>query len=103
MSYTLCAHCFYKTDTQTCSQFYRATVQAVLLFISETWNLTPNPFGFKTAGGVPRTLCLEDKHRQRAPKGARQCPSVEAALKEATLKSVAEYIKSGGTLSLCGL
>ena len=26
----------------TCAAFYRATVQAILLFSSETWNLTPS-------------------------------------------------------------
>ena len=83
-----------QADTQTCSQFYRATVQAVLLFSSETWNVTPS--ALRQLEGF-HTRCAWRMNTVNVPRkgmnGVWKYPSAAASLKEATLKMVAEYIK----------
>ena len=78
----------------TCASFYRATVQAVLLFASETWNLTPS--ALKKLEGF-HTRCAWRMNRTNVPRkghgGAWEYPSVEASLKEAGLATVEDYVR----------
>ena len=73
--------------------FYKATVQAVLLFGSESWNLTPSAI-----------KCLEGFHLRAArrmtgmmpckqPDGSWTYPSSEKVLEKAGLHTIAEYIE----------
>ena len=78
----------------TSASFYRATVQAVLLFSSETWSVTPSlvkrleGFNVRCAWRMNRTNVPRRGHG-----GAWEYPSAEESLKEAGLKRVEEYIR----------
>ena len=73
--------------------FYKATVQAVLLFGSETWNLTPTAmkqlegFHIRAAYRMART----NKPR-RVPTDKWTYPLSEDALEEVRMRTIAEYI-----------
>ena len=69
-------------------------MQAVLLFSSETWNLTPS--ALKKLEGF-HVRCAWRMNREHVPRkghhGVWRYPSTEASLKEAVLKPVEAYIK----------
>jgi hypothetical protein len=75
-----------------CGIFYKATVQSILLFGSETWNLS-----------LPSLKCLEGFHKRAAwrmagkrptklPDGTWTYPNSVAVLDEVGLKTIAHYI-----------
>ena len=74
--------------------FYKATVQAVLLFESETWNLTPTltkqlkGFHIRATYRMTRT----DKS-WRSPNGERTYPSSEDMSEEVGMHTIASYIE----------
>ena len=74
--------------------FYKATVQAVLLFGSETWNLTP--MAMKRLKGFHIRLAYRmvhtNKSRRRSPNGEWTYPSLEEMLSEVGMHTIAEYV-----------
>ena len=78
---------------RVCGVFYKATVMAVLLFGSETWNLAPSSLkrleGFhhraawRMAGTGPRLN----------PDGSWTYPNTEAVMKEVGLRSISHYVE----------
>jgi hypothetical protein len=77
---------------KVCGVFYKATIQAVLLFGSETWNLAPSGLA-----------CLEGFHLQAAwrmigrgpkklPNGTWRYPNSETVLQEVGLQTIRHYI-----------
>jgi hypothetical protein len=77
---------------KVCGVFYKATIQAVLLFGSETWNLA-----------LPGLACLEGIHLRAAwqmsgrglkklPDGTWRYPNSEAVLREVGLQTIHHYI-----------
>ena len=80
-------------DPRTCATFYRATVQAVLLFGSETWSITPSDR--KLLEGF-HTRCAwrmaQTNRPRRGPDGSWSYPLTEDVLKEVHLRTVDEYI-----------
>ena len=78
---------------RVCGLFYKATVQAILLYGSESWNLSPSAI-----------KCLEGFHLRAArrmtgmmprekPDGSWTYPSSEKVLEKAGLYTVAQYIE----------
>jgi exonuclease III len=78
---------------RVCGMFYKATVQAVLLFGSETWNLPPSAL-----------KCLEGFHLRAArrmtgmmpcekPDGSWTYPASEEVLEKAGLYTIAHYME----------
>ncbi len=78
---------------RVCGVFYKATVMAVLLFGSETWNLAPS--------SLKR---LEGFHHRAAwrmvgtgpwlnPDGSWTYPNTEAVMKEVGLRSISHYVE----------
>ena len=80
-------------EPRVCGMFYKATVQAILLFGSETWNLSPSAI-----------KCLEGFHLRAARRmagmqprkkrdGTWTYPSSEEVLEKAGLYTVSYYIE----------
>ena len=78
---------------RVCGMFYKATVQAVLLYGSETWNLSP-----------AMLRCLESFHLRAARRmtglmprkeadGSYTYPEAEGVLKKAGLHTIREYVE----------
>ena len=74
--------------------FYVATVQAVLLFGSETWNITPTAMmrleGFHIRAAY--RLAVDNKPR-RNPNGEWTYPSSEDVLEEVGMRTISHYIE----------
>ena len=79
---------------RVCGMFYKATVQAILLFGSETWNVTPamqkRLEGFHTRAAY---RMVRKNKPKRNPDGSWWYPATPALLEEAGLHSVAHYIE----------
>ena len=79
---------------RVCGIFYRATVQAVLLFGAETWDLLPADLRRLEGFHVRAAYRMSREHRpERTPNGRWQYPRTEAVLEEVGLKTVEEYVK----------
>jgi len=80
-------------SSRVCAMFYKATVQAVLLFGSETWNLTPTAMkrleGFHIWAAY--RMARVNKPR-RSPTNKWTYPSLEDVLDEVGMHTIAEYI-----------
>ena len=79
---------------RVCGRFYVAMVQAVLLFGSETWNVTPSAMkrleGFHVRAAWQ--MVMECKPRRNLD-GSWMYPSSEDVLKEVGLRSIAMYVE----------
>ena len=80
-------------SSRVCAMCYKATVQAVLLFGSETWNITPTAmkwlegFHSRAAYQMART-----NKPQRSPNGEWMYPSSEDALSKVGMHIISYYI-----------
>ena len=77
-----------------CGMFYKATVQAMLLFGSETWNLSPS--AMKSLEGFHMRAAwrmAHDNKPRRKPDGTWKYPSSEDVLKEVGLYSIGHYVE----------
>lgn len=76
-----------------CGKFYVAIVQSVLLYGSETWNLTPSLL--RRLEGFHIRCCYRMARRKRprrGPKGVWKYPDSAEVLKECGLQTMEEYI-----------
>ena len=81
------------TSPRVYAMFYKATVQAVLLFGSETWNLTPDAMerfeGFHIQAAYRMTHTSKPRSNHA---GKWTYPSSENVLNEVGIHTIAEYI-----------
>ena len=79
---------------RTCGMFYKATVQAILLYGSETWNLISSALkrleGFHIQAAW-RMSC--DNKPQREPNGTWKYPALDEVLEELGLQSILHYVE----------
>jgi hypothetical protein len=77
---------------KVCGVFYKATIQAVLLFGSETWNLAPS--GLKCLEGFHLRAAwrMSGKRPMKRPDGTWRYPNSEQVLREVGLQTINHYI-----------
>ncbi|KAL7532578.1 hypothetical protein ACHAXR_004714 [Thalassiosira sp. AJA248-18] len=82
------------SSPQVCRRFYKATVQVVLLFGSETWNITPTAtkslegFHMRTAWRM-----ASDNKPYREPDGTRTHLLAEDALEEVGMHTITYFVE----------
>ncbi len=78
-----------------CGLFYKATVQAVLLFGSETWNVTPSSLcllkGFHVRAEY--RMARQNRPTRRPGDGKWVYPATKDVLEEVGLHTVEEYVR----------
>jgi hypothetical protein len=75
-----------------CSVFYKATVQSILLFGSETCNLSPVSVKSLEGFHIRATWRMAGKRPQKLPDGTWTYPNSAAVLDKVGLKTIAHYI-----------
>jgi hypothetical protein len=80
------------TSPRACGIFYKATVHSILLFASETWNLSPVSLKSLEGFHIRATWRGVGKRPQKLPDGTWVYPNSEAVLDEVWLKTIAHYI-----------
>jgi hypothetical protein len=75
-----------------CSIFYKATVQLILLFGSETWNLSPKSLKCLKGFHLWGDWCMAGKRPMKLQDGTWKYPNSTAVLDEVRLKTIARYI-----------
>ena len=74
--------------------FYKATVQAILLFGSETWNITPSLIKSLEGFHIRAAYHMVSKHKPvRHPDGFYAYPDSLKVLEEAGLYCIAHYME----------
>ena len=78
---------------RVCGVFYKATVMAVLLFGSETWNLAPS--SLKRLEGFHHRAAwrMAGKQPRLNPDGSWTYPDTEAVMQEVGLRSISHYVE----------
>ncbi len=77
---------------KVCGVFYKATVQAVLLFGSETWMLSPLSLKSLEGFHIWAAYCMAGKMPTRKPDGTWTYPSSRDVLKAVELQTIGHYI-----------
>jgi hypothetical protein len=77
---------------KVCGVFYKATVQAVLLFGSETWKLSPLSLKSLEGFQIRAARCMAGMKPARNPDGTWTYPNSKEVLKAVGLKTIGEYI-----------
>ena len=78
---------------KVCGMFYRAVVQAVLLFGSETWNLSDSMFKLLEGFHIRAAWRMAREHKPRKGDGGEWIyPASEDVLEECGLKTMREYV-----------
>ncbi len=77
---------------RVCSMFYKATVQSILLFGSETWNLSPVSLKSLEGFHIQAAWCMAGKRPLKLPDGTWTYPNSTEVLDEIGLKTIARYI-----------
>ncbi len=77
---------------RACGIFYKATVQSILLFGSETWNLSPVSLKSLEGFHLRATWRMAGKRPKKLPDGTWMYPNTAADLDEVGLKTIAYYI-----------
>jgi len=75
-----------------CGIFYKATVQSILLFGSETWNLSPQSLKCLEGFHLRAAWRMAGKRPTKLPDGTWTYPNSTAVLDEVGLKTIAHYI-----------
>ena len=77
---------------KVCGVFYKATIQAVLLFGNETWNLAPS--GLKCLEGFHMRAAwrMSGKRPMKRLDGTWRYPNSEQVLREVGLQTISHYI-----------
>ncbi len=75
-----------------CGMFYKATVQAVLLYGSETWSLSPSNMKHLEGFHICAAWQMSGKQPERKKDGSWMYPRLEDVLKAVGLKSIAHYV-----------
>ena len=77
---------------RVCGVFYKATVQSILLFGSETWNLSPQSLKCLEGFHLRAAWRMAGKRPLKLPDGTWTYPNSTEVLDEVGLKTVAHYI-----------
>jgi hypothetical protein len=77
---------------KVCGVFYKATVQAVLLFGSEMWKLSPVNLKSLKGFHIRAARLMAGMQPARNPDGTWTYPSSKEVLKTVGLKTIGEYI-----------
>ncbi len=81
------------TPPKVSAKFYKAVVQSVLLYGSETWNLTQTALAWLEGFHIRAAYCMATKHKPRkGPNHVWVCPAKEDVLKECGMHSILHYI-----------
>ena len=79
-------------SSKVCGVFYKATIQAVLLFGSEPWNLAPSGLACLEGFHLRAAWRMSGKGPKRLPDGTWRYPNSEAVLREVELQTISHYI-----------
>ena len=77
---------------KTCGMFYKATVQAVLLYGSETWSLSPSSMKRLEGFHIRAAWQMSGKRPERNVDGSWTYPRSEEVLEAVGMKSIAHYV-----------
>jgi hypothetical protein len=77
---------------RACGIFYKATVQSILLFGSETWNLSPVSLRCLEGFHLRAAWRMAGKRLKKLPDGTWTYPNSAAVLDKVGLKTTARYI-----------
>jgi hypothetical protein len=77
---------------RACGIFYEATMQSILLFGSETWNLSPSSLKLLEGFHIRATWRFAGKRPMKLPDGTWTYPNLAQVLEDVGLKTVAHYI-----------
>ena len=77
---------------RVCGMFYKATVQSILLFGSETWNLSPVSLKSLEGFHIRAAWRMAGKRPQKRQDGKWTYPNSAAVLDKVGLKTIAHYI-----------
>ncbi len=75
-----------------CGIFYKATVQSILLFGSETWNLSPLSLKCLEGFHIRVTWHMAGKRPMKLPNGTWMYPNSAKVLEDVGIKTIAHYI-----------
>ena len=84
-----------------CGLFYKATVQAILLFGSETWTVTPSSLQSLEGFHIRAARRMPGMMPQKAPGGQWVYPVWQDVLKTAGLYSIGKYVEVRRATILC--
>ncbi len=79
-------------STKVYGVFYKATVQAVLLFENETWKLSPSSLKSLEGFHIWAAHCMASKMPTRNPDGTWTYPSLRDLFKAVGLRTIGHYI-----------
>ncbi len=77
---------------KVCGVIYKATIQAVLLFGSETWNLAPSGLACLEGFHLWAAWRMSGRGLKKLPHGTWRYPNLEAVLQEVGLQTIRHYI-----------
>ncbi len=77
---------------KTCGMFYKATMQAMLLYGSETWSLSPSSMKCLEGFHIRAAWQISGKRPEQNKDGSWTYPHSEDVLKAVGLKSIAHYV-----------
>jgi hypothetical protein len=77
---------------RTCGMFYKATVQAVLLYGNETWNLSPTRVKRLEGFHIRATWQMSGLQPEKKPNGSWSYPRSKDVLDAAGLHTIAHYM-----------
>ncbi len=80
---------------RVCGIFYKATVQSILLFGSETWNLSPLSLKLLEGFHIRVAWRMAGKRTMKLPDDTWTYPNSAQVLEDVGLKTVAHYIAVG--------
>ena len=78
---------------RTCGVFYKATVMAVLLFGSETWNLAPSSLKRLEGFHIRAAWRMAGTGPRRNPDGSWTYPDTDAVMETVGLRSISHYVE----------
>ncbi len=79
-------------SSKVCGMFYKATVQAVLLFGSESWKLSPSSLKRLEGFHIRAARCMAGKVPTQNLDGTSKYPSLKDVLKAVGLRTINHYI-----------
>ncbi len=77
---------------KTCGMFYKATVQAVLLYGSETWSLSPSSMKRLEGFHICAAWRMSGKRPERNVDGSWMYPRSKEVLEAVGMKSIANFV-----------
>ncbi len=78
-------------SSHVCGMFYNATVQSILLFRSETWNLSPTSLKSLEGFHIRAAWHMAGKRQLKRPDGTWLYPNSMEVLDEVGRKTIAHY------------